>query len=628
MQPSADPLADHHNVTLMRDEGDAVNLSRRRAVADTIKALILSSGFQPRTAMSAMSEGDEFFLRLLKSNDDTVRHLLSDPPGPRPRILRVARGGNVAALMSSWCSPESSFYKSEKLIPAMEKESRVFLDAQHPDGTLDAGNLFSPPDTSFVVEALADSLTVARRARNLKLRRTEEILTRFLLGVGRALLTGGVHTPNHRWVVCSALARINSLFPDRKYVDRIDDWLGEGIYQDADGLFPERSPNYGRVEVDAFVTLSRLLKRPALLDPVRKHLLANIYLMQPDGEMEIVNSRRQDQARPIHVANFCLQYRYMAIHDNNPTFAAVSRLIAARPGEGFIEGSNPVLQFLEEPLLRKSLPDGGTIPSDYVKVFANSDLVRIRRGDRAASIYGGDDRLTGIASGLSSNPTFFNFRAGNAILDSVRMGGQFFGLGVFRAEGVVAEGKQYVLQQRYEAPYYQPLPKEFRNPAGDYPLTPAKDGRFWSKLDFPHRPVSNVQTLDQKVTVVEKSGAFELHFEITGHDRVPYTVELAFRPGGNFEGSVQETELSGVAEAYGSGAPPPPTRVWFLKQGAGRYRVGKDVIEFGPGLGEHDLINFSGLSYQAHGARMRTPGSCVYITGYTPFRRVITIRAV
>jgi hypothetical protein len=204
--------------------------------------------------------------------------------------------------------------------------------------------------------------------------------------------------------------------------------------------------------------------------------------MQPDGELEIVNSRRQDQDRPVHVANFYLQYRYMAIRDNNPVFAAVARLISARPGEGLVEGGNPVINFLEEPLLRKPLPQGGAIPSDYSKVFANSQMVRVRRADRAATIFGGEDWPLGVASGLAHNPTFFSFRKGKAILDSVRMGGQFFSLGVFRAESAKVDGNQAVLHQRYEAPYYQPLPKQYRNAKGDYPLTPAKDGRFWSKL--------------------------------------------------------------------------------------------------------------------------------------------------
>jgi hypothetical protein len=179
---------------------------------------------------------------------------------------------------------------------------------------------------------------------------------------------------------------------------------------------------------------------------------------------------------------------------------------------------------------------------------------------------------------LSHNPTFFKFRKGKAILDSVRMGGRFFSLGVFRAEGVTWAGNQAVLRQRYEAPYYQPLPKERRNPNGNYSLTPVKDGRFWSKLDFPHRQMSNVQVLDQKVTVVEKQGAFELHIEVAGHNRVPYAVELAFRPGGQFTGALQESPMS-VRAGSDQG------RVLLLKEGMGRLPGGRRYHRIRPGTG-------------------------------------------
>lgn len=594
-----------------------MRITRREALGKTAAAAATAA-----VAYAQVDEGQQFFLRLLKSNDEAVARMLGG--GAARAGGRLGRGENIAAMIAAYCSPESVHHQSAALIPLLERAAQAFLDAQNPDGLLDAGNLDSPPDTAFVVEALGAALLVARRRNDARLARVQEILSKFLLRVGEGLVTGGIHTPNHRWVVCAALARLNALFPSAKYVDRIDDWLGEGIYQDSDGLFPERSPNYARVEVDAFVTLARLLNRPALLDPVRKHLNANLYLLQPpDGEIECVNSRRQDQDRAIHVANFYLQYRYMAIHDNNATFAAVARLIAARPGEGLVEGVNPVIYFLEDPaVLRKPLPDGGAIPSDYSKVFANSHMVRIRRGGRSATIFGGEDQPTGMASGLAHNPTFFSFRNGKAILDSVRMGGQFFNLGVFRAEGLRGAGQGFVLRQRLDAPYYQPLPKEHRKANGDYPLTPAQDGRFWSKLDFPHRQVSNVQVLDQKVTVVEKApGVFELQLEITGHDRVPYAIELAFRPGGQFSGGIEESTLParfGAAES----------KAVFLKSGMATYRVGDDAIEFGPGQADHTFINLGGHTYQAHGATLRTAGNRVYITGFTPLRKVLTIRGV
>jgi hypothetical protein len=282
---------------------------------------------------------------------------------------------------------------------------------------------------------------------------------------------------------------------------------------------------------------------------------------------------------------------------------------------GFVEGANPLIYFLDEPLLRKPLPEGGAVPSDYVRVFANSGVARIRRGAVSATVYGGSDWPLGVASGLASNPTFFSLRKGRAVLESVRMGGQFFSEGVFRSEGLGVDGERFSLHQRFDVPYYQPLPRDLRNTSGNYELTPARDVRFWSKLDFPHRQMSNVQVLDQKVTVAENQGSFELHFEITGHNRVPYAVQLAFRAGGELNGSLQEVISRNDAKVY------------FLKEGTGRYRVGDDVIEFGPGQAEHQQVNFSGPSYTAHGAVLRTPGTCVYITGFTPFQKVITIKS-
>ncbi len=229
-----------------------MDLTRRSVVKGAVTTLAASttahsSGWQDGISST---EPQPFFIRLVKSSNQPVARMLEQPGRVSLRASGrgVGRGGTVMALAVAYCAPESSYFQSSALIPLLENAAKIFVDAQNKDGTLDAGNLASPPDTAFVVEGLATALAVLRRANDPRLATAEHTLTKFLLAAGEALVTGGVHTPNHRWVICSGLARINSLFPTAKYVNRIDDWLGEGIYIDSDGQFEERSTGiYSRV---------------------------------------------------------------------------------------------------------------------------------------------------------------------------------------------------------------------------------------------------------------------------------------------------------------------------------------------------------------------------------------------
>ena len=592
-----------------------MKLTRREIINRSMGAFLASHGgwpiFNPRVSLagSQSPSGNDFYLRLVKTNDARVPGLIESVNAAQSRRSAVRRvAGDLQGLAAAYCAPESSFFKAEALVALMEKASRFLLDAQHPDGTIDSGNLESPPDTGFVVEAVCPVLTVLRKTDSPLAHKVKDNLGKFILAAGAALATGGVHTPNHRWVVCSALAQTNALFPASKYVNRIDDWLGEGIYIDADGQYPERSTGiYSRVEDYAFVTMARLLGRPELLEPVRKNLEMNIYYTHPDGEVETVGSRRQDQFMTASISNYHLEYRYLAVKDQNRAFAGVVRLIEGKESEmNRLAGS--LIYFLEEPLLKEKLPEDLPLPSDYAKVFANSGLARIRRGRVSATIYGGSDWPLGVASGLASNPTFFSFRKGKAVLESARMGATFFSKGFFHSKGLKVNGNQYLLHERLEVPYYQPLPKSERNQRGDYPLTPAED-RFWSKLNFPKRRMSEVKTLDQRVTITENNGVFELEFAVLGPAGVPVTIELSFRRGG---------KLEGVRQAQPD--------VFFLEKDNGRYVVGNDSIEFGPGRAEHQRTSMEGASYSAHRGVLKTGGDCVYITGHTPFREKITIK--
>lgn len=560
----------------------------------------------PALASLSQPAGD-FYLQLVQANDARLPSIIANINGTQPRRTPVRRvASDVQALTAAFCARESSYFQSAELIAPLTKAAALFLAAQHPDGTIDSGNLQSPPDTGFVVETLGVAFAVLQKNSSPNLVPIKEQLKKFLLAAGEPLVTGGIHTPNHRWVVCSALARLQSLFPHPRYVRRIDDWLGEGIDLDADGHFAERSTGiYSQVSDAAFIAMARFLARPALLEPARKNLTMTMYFTHPDGEVETVGSRRQDQFMVPSISRYYLEYRYLAARDRNAQFAGMVELMERRPNAS-TELVGNLLFFLDEPLLREPLPTATPVPADYARVFSQSAIARIRRGQVSATIHGGSDWPLGVASGLASNPTFFTFRKGQAVLESVRMAANFFSKGHFRSSGLQANGNSYVLQQRLEVPYYQPLAQRDRNARGQYQLSPAED-RFWSKLSFAKRRMSEVKTLQQKITITETNGTFALAFEITGHNDVPVTIELGFRRGGQFTGVRTGTTS-------------------LLAAGMGTYQVGNDVIEFGPGHAAHQFTNLDGASYTAHRGTVKPTGDCIYLTGYTPFRETITIR--
>ncbi len=575
---------------------------------DALGTAVALSAFPATTVAQTADTDDPYYLQLVKANDAELPSLL-DSAKASPRYGARSVGEAVQTLAAGYCAPESSYFKSQNILPGLDVQAEKLLAAQHADGTIDSGNLSSPPDTAFVVQTVCSALTILQRISAPQLASINSKLAKFLLSAGEALSTGGIHTPNHRWVVSSALAQLNALFPNPKYVNRLDDWLGEGVFCDADGQFEERSTGiYSRVVDNALITMARLLQRPQLLEPVRRNLAMNIFYMHPNGELETVGSRRQDQTMDAWISNYYLQYRYMAIQDQNRQFAAVARL-AEQIGLDRAEAKIPLTEFLEEPLYRRNLPEPEPLPTSYARYFAGSALARIRRGDTSATVYGGSDWPLGISSGLASNPTFFTFRKGKAVLESVRMMPVFFSEASFRSSGMRVEDNRYMLQQQNHVPYYQPLPKHARNPQGDYPLTPAGN-RFWSKLNFPARTMSNIQSLQQNVTVTENAGAFSLAFDIGGHDRVPVIIELSFRHNG---------ELDGIE--------PGQTRpnLFFLRQGNGTFRVGDDVITFGPGQADHEMIRMETATGDLRQDPSQPDRFRVYITGFTPFKKTITI---
>ncbi len=589
--------------------GEFIRLSSLTLAGAFVSDIVSANDF---LNTNTAKEDIQLMKKLILNNDAKVKSILDKTPIELTIRMRNFRpiASYIAVMTASISNSGSEYYKSRLLADKLNQAIDILLKEQYPDGTLDAGgNVQSPPDTAFILEYICPVAAVLNLEKQKDLEMLRDKLKKFIVNAGEAMITGGVHTPNHRWVICAALANINSLYPDPRYVRRINEWLAEGIDINEDGDYSERSGVYSAVIDKALINMARLLHKPELLDIVSKNLTTCYYHTETNGDLVTVNSKRQDQFMNLTVAKFYQQYRYMAIQTRNPMFVQMVNLIENLPGFANEVLSDSLLFFMENEELRKPIPVEGKIVNDFEKFFAVSNLARIRRGKTSITLFGGNDKPIMVVSGRSSNPNFLMYRKGDAILKYMRLSTSFFRLGYFSADGIVKEGNKYILTETKEGDYYQPLAKEFLKSDGDYKLSESPDGRFWNKMDFDSRIKSNVQKQVTVIEITENDGTLDLDFKVEGPPNVEVTIEMCFKEGSGITGAIMDEKKN-----------------YFLKSGLGVFSVGADTIKFGPGKCEHlNVENLDSEEYTYHQGSLRTNGEHVYITGFTPFYYKMTI---
>lgn len=490
----------------------------------------------------------------------------------------------ISSVGTAYVSKFSQYYLLPELEKALERAAVCLVNIQHEDGTIDLHmtNFRSPPDTAFIVNDLCPIYACLKRLNKSGLEQTITSLSTFIENTGKCLLVGGVHTANHRWVISSALAWVNYFFPSQKYVKRIDEWLSEGIDFDTDGQYSEKSVGaYSPICDNMFTVIGRLLDRPELQEYARKNLDMTMYYIQPGGEVVTDASGRQDRAYQSFVDQYYYAYRYFAIKDNNSEFAAVCKLIEREMPEKILKRIIRYASFiLEDAIFEKDMPDGSSIPDNYFKRFSYSGVFRIRRGTTDISV-------------IENNPTFFTFRKGNAVMQSLRLGAAFFGSrGQFISESSTMDGNIIKLSKSKTRGYMQTIPEKDRN--GEV---------IWNDASRAARKEDGIQSMLFNVEIIENKGKVTIDIEVTGTEFVPVALEMSFRGGGELKGV--------VADKINQNS-------HFLEKNRGQYVVGDDVISFGPGCTAHKWSQLRGMT-------TKQDGHSVYLTGFTPFKHKLEI---
>ncbi len=569
--------------------------------------------------METTTADTAFRTRVVEAADRSVAAFLATHDDDAAALPHRAAMGRLLALAAVTTEPGSAFYggggaggegyAADGMVDAMRRCLDRLEQLQGPTGLFDGTNLCSPPDSAFTLNDACIALGIIRALETPgeALADAEARLAGIISRATGALVSGGVHTPNHRWELSAALARINALQPRQDIADRIDEWLAEGIDQLPDGMYSERSALYASAVTNpSLLAIADHAGRPGLLDHVRRNLTAFLPWFNPDGTLESVFSRRQDQWMDFEAAPFLPLYRRLASQDANPDFAAAAAWLGTLP---LHEPAKQLALLRLDPWMGAALPDAP--PSDAMfpgvltpagAVLETCGAYRFRTGGAVTTVYGGCDNVVpGVVSGLASNPTFLRFAQGAAVLSGVRLSRSFFDLGPFRSQHTVRDGATVRLSEALSANFYLPLPAARRRDDGVYAL--GHEGRFSASMDFPGRPTV-VHRLGTEIAVRAEEGQTVLELDFDGADTA-FALELTFRPGGVLDGVIPAAGTPGAFQ---------------LVDGTGSYRVGADTIEFGPGLPAHPDTPPSynpGENYRYLAGTNASDGVKVFITGRT-----------
>lgn len=510
---------------------------------------------------------------------------------PMTGIPRPNHGGSASVLATwtcAYCNPDSTFYRGKELLQRIIRLAQFMVNRQHSDGTITLGstNYHSPPDTGFVVAGLAQVCQLLEGAREPELQPVIDSLDTFLRQAVPAMLTGGCHTPNHRWVLTAALGLLYERYGDQRLADRAEEWLAEGMDITEDGEWTERSNGiYNAVSDLMLYHAARTLGRPELLEPIRDNLRMMVYLVHPDGEVVTDYSGRQDYGERNDLSSYMSISRLMAWNGQDGLLVSLADAAAEAVTHPGTVNNHVMLNILLHPrvslgnIRREPLPDSyemvinETYPIDrYLSDYAalgprppirnssahtafGSPVVRFRNGRTSATV-------------MTRSPSILSLRHGKARLLGVKLTTAFLP-GLVPFEGLECTEGSYVLKSVMTKGYTGPIPGLPRRSSGKDLM----DTLPWYLLPHEKRPVTHLQEHRMEAKISHEGNRWEIRVETDEAEDLFTQLTLLFDSSGWLEGE-------GLKPAAEEGH-------YFLTTGEAVYRAGGASIRISTGAHEH-----------------------------------------
>jgi len=474
-----------------------------------------------------------------------------------PNADHTSNSSDLTRACQVYLAPGSPLEDDAELLKRIRDSIGFQRRWQRETGLIDLAqlNLHSPPDTGFSVNLCSAVLKIARKkaaAGNAGAKIIADELGEYVRTAANGMIGRGFHTPNHRWVVCSALAQAMELFPELPALDYVNSILIEGIDIQSDGEYTERSNGvYNAVVNRALIHMADGLNRPDLLEHARKSLEFMAHMFHDDGAIVTSYSNRQDHGLRIVPIGVIDGFYEMARRDGNGTFAAVADLVFDNRMPDVPFNYDWLLDpFLQHPELQTQPLPRKPMPNQLAKHFAVSGLWRVKR-----------DRLS--ATVAVGNRTMMAVQFGKVNLKGIKISGTYLGSAKVMVDSMesIPGGVRLIntgKAGKVDGPHYD-LPLNRPIPYGDFYKT------FHERKQWP------LPKMTQTIDITEVPGGFDIHLQTAGGiDRIVMEIEFSFEGPGEWE-----TPESLVRAVDGGEV--------FLKSGYGIFRRGNEAISIGPG---------------------------------------------
>ncbi|WP_025680430.1 hypothetical protein [Paenibacillus massiliensis] len=555
-------------------------------------------------------------------------------------------------------NPDSAYYRDAELLKRLRLASEYVLRAQHEDGSISPGwtNYHSPPDTAFVVVGYAQLYQLLLQEEWEDMQPVTNNMRLFLERTIPVLLTGGCHTPNHRWVLCAALGFLYQLFGWKEAAQRAEQWLAEGMDITPDGEWTERSNGiYSAVSDIMLIHAARLLDRPELLEPVRLNLRMMVYLVHPSGEIVTDYSGRQDLGHMHNLAPYYLPYAILARIDRDPLFAGMAEWAGQSLTDPGVCSVNALVRLLLEPELQEAggtreelnvadakidgqgMEDKAEIEGTEDKAGAEGTVATVQNGrallptqydivlnerfkradyleqmdavghhghiyhsrlhtDFGAPVARFREGVTSVTV-MTEVPSFFALRHGAVRLLAVQLA-SYFNPGYVPMQQLdrIAEG--YCLVGQQKKGYYGPVSVELLPDTSHTSISP------WYLLPHQSRQLTHEQTFKVEAKTQRTETGWILHVAACEPQEVMVQLSFVFGDEGHLSGGeIQQTE-----EGH-----------YLWKDGTLRYSCGDDWMELRGGELGH-------LATTVREAKLPEQCKVVLVNLMTPFEKTVEIK--